>query len=130
MTQEMTCDSGCVLEIVDVSISKLFLSSYLIAKFVVELPLIPMVNKKLCFPTAMSSATTWSYASIFIFWDVRYALRLTKSSTTKEKIITSMFPISSEIIRGSLYLQSSGCQIVFHEMNKLSRGNILHWHRL
>jgi hypothetical protein len=96
---------ACRIEmgICDSSTVKIFFDTYFIVKFDVPLPLIPIV-KSFVLSIVMSSAMTWSSGSIFIFWEVRYALGSTDSSATKEKAIASMLPVSSEIVRGSLYL--------------------------
>jgi hypothetical protein len=67
--KKVTCASVGVVETTVVSTLKLFLITYLIVKFVVEPPLIPI--EKSLFLTAVFSATTWSYASTFMFWEVR-----------------------------------------------------------
>jgi hypothetical protein len=70
---KITCASGSDMEIIVVSTVKHFLSIYLhqlIGKVDVVLVVIPM-EKSFAFPTAVSSAMTWSYTSIFMFWEVR-----------------------------------------------------------
>jgi hypothetical protein len=70
---ELTLACRIEMGICDSSTVDIFFITYFIVKFVVSLPLIPIL-KRFVLPIAVSSAMTWSSGSIFIFWEVRYAL--------------------------------------------------------
>jgi hypothetical protein len=57
------------------------LTTYFIGRADVEVAL-TLIVKSSVFPIALSSATMWSYASIFMFWEVRNTLYSTNSSAT------------------------------------------------